>query len=82
MLRQEMRAVVAEGSGTVLKPLGVEYAKTGTAEFGTKSPPDTHAWMVAGRGDIAIAAYNEVGDNGVTGAAPFIVSFLKAYDLR
>lgn len=82
VLRQEMRDVVTEGSGTVLGPLGVEYAKTGTAEFGTKSPPDTHVWMVAGRGDIAIAAYNEVGDNGVTGAAPFIVSFLKAYDLR
>ncbi|WP_330475666.1 penicillin-binding transpeptidase domain-containing protein [Terrabacter sp. C0L_2] len=82
VLRAEMRDVVAEGSGTVLKPLGVEYAKTGTAEFGTKNPPDTHVWMVAGRGDIAIAAYNEVGDNGVTGAAPFIISFLKAYDLR
>ncbi|GAA2494587.1 penicillin-binding transpeptidase domain-containing protein [Terrabacter carboxydivorans] len=82
VLRQEMRDVVAEGSGMVLKPLGVEYAKTGTAEFGTKNPPDTHVWMVAGRGDIAIAAYNEVGDNGVTGAAPFIVSFLKSYDLR
>ena len=68
------------GSGTVLEPVGVEYAKTGTAEFGTKSPPETHAWMVAGRGDIAIAAYNEVGENGVTGAAPFILSFLKAYD--
>ena len=82
VLRQEMRAVVNEGSGKVLKALGVEFAKTGTAEFGTKSPPDTHTWMVAGRGDIAIAAYNEVGDNGVTGSAPFIISFLKAYDLR
>ncbi|MEW1951932.1 penicillin-binding transpeptidase domain-containing protein [Terrabacter sp. NPDC080008] len=82
VLRQEMSAVVKEGSGKVLAPLGVQYAKTGTAEFGTKNPPDTHAWMVAGRGDIAIAAYNEVGDNGVTGAAPFIVSFLKACDLH
>ncbi|GAA1505782.1 penicillin-binding transpeptidase domain-containing protein [Terrabacter terrae] len=82
VLRQEMSAVVKEGSGKVLAALGVQYAKTGTAEFGTKNPPDTHAWMVAGRGDIAIAAYNEVGDNGVTGAAPFITSFLKAYDLR
>jgi cell division protein FtsI/penicillin-binding protein 2 len=82
VLRQEMRAVVDEGSGKILKQVGVEYAKTGTAEFGTKSPPDTHTWMVAGRGDIAIAAYNEVGDNGVTGSAPFILSFLKAYDLR
>ena len=79
VLRQEMRAVVSEGSGTVLGPVGVEYAKTGTAEFGTKSPPDTHTWMVAGRGDLAIAAYNEVGENGVTGSAPFILSFLKSY---
>jgi len=79
VLRQEMRAVVDEGSGTVLKPVGVEFAKTGTAEFGTKNPPDTHTWMVAGKGDLAIAAYNEVGDNGVTGSAPFILSFLKAY---
>ena len=82
VLRQEMRAVVREGSGKVLQQVGVEYAKTGTAEFGTKNPPETHAWMVAGRGDIAIAAYNEVGENGVTGAAPFILDFLKATNLR
>lgn len=82
VLRAEMREVVKVGSGTVLAPVGVEFAKTGTAEFGTKNPPDTHAWMVAGRGDIAIAAYNEVGENGVTGAAPFILSFLKATNLR
>lgn len=79
VLRQEMSAVVKEGSGKVLGPLGVQYAKTGTAEFGTKNPPDTHAWMVAGRGDIAVAAYNELGANGVTGAAPFIISFLNVY---
>ncbi|MGW5238482.1 penicillin-binding transpeptidase domain-containing protein [Monashia sp. NPDC004114] len=82
VLRQEMRAVVDEGSGTILKQVGVEYAKTGTAEFGTASPPQTHAWMIAGRGDIAIAAYNEEGENGVTGAAPFILSFLRSYDIR
>jgi cell division protein FtsI/penicillin-binding protein 2 len=79
VLRREMRAVVSEGSGKVLGPVGVEYAKTGTAEFGAKSPPDTHTWMVAGRGDLAIAAYNEVGENGVTGSAPFILSFLASY---
>jgi len=82
VLRQEMRAVVTEGSGTVLRQVGVEFAKTGTAEFGTENPPKTHAWMVAGRGDIAVAAYNELGENGVTGAAPFILSFLRAYDPR
>ena len=59
VLRQTLRAVVTEGSGRALQPVGVEYAKTGTAEFGTANPPKTHAWMVAGVGDLAIAAYNE-----------------------
>lgn len=82
VLRQEMREVATVGSGKVLQQVGVEYAKTGTAEFGSDNPPRTHTWMVAGRGDIAIAAYNEEGDNGVTGSAPFIIDFLKSYDLR
>ncbi|HET7399178.1 MAG TPA: penicillin-binding transpeptidase domain-containing protein [Intrasporangium sp.] len=82
VLRAELRAVVQEGSGKVLAPAGVEYAKTGTAEFGTSNPPKTHAWMVAGRGDLAIAAYNEEGPSGSTHAAPFILSFLKAYDAK
>ncbi|MDN5790102.1 MAG: penicillin-binding protein, partial [Micrococcales bacterium] len=82
VLRTEMRAVVTEGSGKVLAKAGVTYAKTGTAEFGTADPPQTHAWMVAGRGDIAIAAYNELGPSGTTHAAPFIISFLKAYDQK
>lgn len=82
VLRTELRAVVQEGSGKVLAPAGVEYAKTGTAEFGTTTPPKTHAWMVAGRGDLAIAAYNEEGASGSTHAAPFILRFLKAYDAK
>ncbi|MDN5796402.1 MAG: penicillin-binding protein [Intrasporangium sp.] len=81
LVRSEMRAVVKEGSGKVLQPVGVEYAKTGTAEFGTGNPPKTHAWMVAGRGDLAIAAYNEIGPSGTTHAAPFIISFLRSYDI-
>lgn len=79
VLRTEMRAVVTEGSGKVLAKAGVKYAKTGTAEFGGANPPQTHAWMVAGRGDIAIAAYNELGPSGTTHAAPFIINFLKDY---
>ena len=79
MLRQTLHAVVTEGSGKVLQSVGVQYAKTGTAEFGTTNPPKTHAWMVAGVGDLAIAAYNEEGPSGSTHAAPFIVDFLKAY---
>lgn len=80
VLKQEMRAVVTEGSGKVLAQVGVQYAKTGTAEFGTTSPPRTHAWMVAGKGDIAVAAYNEEGESGTTDAAPFIIDFLKRYE--
>lgn len=82
VLQQEMQAVVTEGSGKVLAQVGVQYAKTGTAEFGTTNPPKTHAWMVAGRGDLAIAAFNDEGKSGTTAAAPFIISFLKAYDAK
>jgi cell division protein FtsI/penicillin-binding protein 2 len=80
VLRAEMRATVDEGSGKVLAASGVTFAKTGTAEFGTKNPPQTHAWMVAGRGDLAIAAYTEIGSSGTTDAAPFIIEFLKDRD--
>lgn len=76
-LRKELRAVVTEGSGKTLAQVGVEYAKTGTAEFGTSNPPKTHAWMVAGLGDIAIAAYNEEGPSGTTHAGPFIIDLLR-----
>lgn len=80
VLQRTLQAVVREGSGKVLSSVGVEFAKTGTAEFGTANPPRTHAWMVAGRGDLAIAAYNEEGPSGTTHAAPFIIDFLTAYD--
>ena len=79
VLRTEMADVVKVGSGRRLQAVGVQYAKTGTAEFGTANPPKTHAWMVAGRGDLAIAAYNEEGPSGSTHAAPFIIAFLNAY---
>ncbi|HEU5144793.1 MAG TPA: penicillin-binding transpeptidase domain-containing protein [Dermatophilaceae bacterium] len=82
VLRQEMVEVVRVGSGRRLAAVGVQYAKTGTAEFGTSNPPKTHAWMVAGLGDLAIAAYNEEGPSGSTHAAPFIAAFLKSYTAR
>lgn len=82
VLRQEMAEVVRVGSGRRLAEVGVQYAKTGTAEFGTSNPPQTHAWMVAGVGDLAIAAYNEQGPSGTTHAGPFITAFLKAYPGR
>lgn len=78
-LRQLMGAVVSEGSGRVLAPSGVTLAKTGTAEYGTATPPLTHAWMVAGKGDLAVVAYVENGKSGSQSAAPLIAAFLSKY---
>ena len=77
-LKTEMAAVVSQGSGRRLAPAGVQYAKTGTAEFGTEVPPKTHAWMVAGKGNLAIAFYIEEGAHG-TESIPYITDFLKRY---
>ena len=74
-----MGAVVSEGSGAFLAANGVTAAKTGTAEYGTATPPLTHAWMVAGRGDLAVAVYVEKGDSGSKTAGPLLKQFLEAY---
>src|SRR3712207_8828880 len=56
VLRQLMRAVVTDGTGTALKgvPGGPVHGKTGTAEFGTKKPPDAHAWVTRFQRDVAL----------------------------
>ena len=79
-LRDMMRAVVTEGTGTILRdvpgpPVG---AKTGTAEFGTASPPQTHAWMIAFQGDLAVAVFVERGDSGSETAGPIVKGMLAA----
>ena len=73
-----MRAVVEDGSGRFLAdlpgaPIG---AKTGTAEYGTESPPRTHAWMIAIQGDLAVAVFVEDGAGGSRTAGPILESFL------
>jgi hypothetical protein len=79
-LRPLMRAVVTEGTGTVARGIsgGPVYAKTGTAEFGSENPPQTHAWFVGWQGDLAFAVFVEEGEYGGTVAAPVAVSFLNA----
>lgn len=79
-LRTMMRAVVERGSGSVLGDLpgGPVIAKTGTAEFGDTPPLPTHAWMVAGRGDLAVAVFVERGDSGSGTAGPILGEFLRA----
>ena len=78
-LRAMMRAVVERGSGSVLAdvPGGPVIAKTGTAEFGDKPPLPTHAWMIAGRGDLAVAVFVERGESGSRTAGPVLEQFLR-----
>jgi cell division protein FtsI/penicillin-binding protein 2 len=78
-LRAMMRAVVERGSGVALKDLpgGPVIAKTGTAEFGDKPPLPTHAWMVAGRDDLAVAVFVERGASGSGTAGPVLEQFLR-----
>ncbi len=78
-LQSMLGAVVSEGSGAALAAEGVTAAKTGTAEYGTATPPATHAWMVAAKGDLAVAVYVETGDSGSKTAGPLLKAFLEAY---
>ncbi|HEU4512922.1 MAG TPA: penicillin-binding transpeptidase domain-containing protein [Nocardioidaceae bacterium] len=78
-LQELMAAVVAEGSGSALAdvPGARVLAKTGTAEFGVTRPPRTHAWMIAARGDLAVAVFVEVGESGSQTAGPLLEEFLR-----
>ncbi|MGY1642366.1 penicillin-binding transpeptidase domain-containing protein [Geodermatophilus sp. SYSU D00703] len=77
-LRPMMREVVLSGTATALGDRGEVYGKTGTAEFGSNTPPDAHGWFMgyqlAGpQGDIAFAVLVEGGQSssaavGVTDA--------------
>jgi cell division protein FtsI/penicillin-binding protein 2 len=78
LLQELMRAVVTEGSGEVLRtaePPAV-IAKTGTAEYGTDTPPKTHAWMVATQSDLAVAVFVAEGESGSGVAGPLLREFL------
>lgn len=80
-LRSLMRAVVTSGSGRFLLDVpGQVGAKTGTAEYGepdaTGSLP-THAWMIATRGDLAVAVFVGTGVSGSRTAGPVLEAFLR-----
>jgi cell division protein FtsI/penicillin-binding protein 2 len=79
-LRTMMRAVVTDGSGVGLAdvPGPPVIAKTGTAEFGDAPPLPTHAWMVAGQGDLAVAVFVDRGESGSHTAGPILERFLRA----
>jgi cell division protein FtsI/penicillin-binding protein 2 len=65
-LRPMMRQVVLSGTAKALSGRGEVYGKTGTAEFGSNTPPESHGWFMGYRlggpqGDIAFAVLVEAG---------------------
>ncbi len=80
-LRSLMRGVVDTGSGRFLLDVpGVDGAKTGTAEYGEPDASGalpTHAWMIAIRGDLAVAVFVGTGVSGSQTAGPVLEAFLR-----
>jgi cell division protein FtsI/penicillin-binding protein 2 len=74
-----MRATVAMPGATGYAALhdlpGEIRGKTGTAEFGTDVPPQSHSWFAGVRGDLAIAVFVYGGENSTTGAVPLARQF-------
>lgn len=78
-LQTLMAAVVGQGGAQLLQDVPGEpvLAKTGTAEFGSETPPRTHAWVVAIQGDLAVAVFVEEGELGSTSGGPLMEVFLS-----
>ncbi|BAL92381.1 putative penicillin-binding protein [Actinoplanes missouriensis 431] len=76
-LREMMREVVTNGTGTALKsvPGKPVHGKTGTAEFENGSE-DTHSWFVGYQDDVAFAVMVQKGGAGSEAAVPIVKRFL------
>jgi len=73
-LRPMMRQVVLTGTATALADRGEVYGKTGTAEYGTNTPPDAHGWFMGyqlggPQGDVAFAVLVEGGQSSSVAVA-------------
>ncbi|MQA35546.1 penicillin-binding transpeptidase domain-containing protein [Modestobacter roseus] len=73
-LRPLMREVVVSGTAIALGDRGQVFGKTGTAEFGTNTPPDSHGWFMGyqlggPQGDIAFAVLVEAGQSSSAAVA-------------
>ena len=78
-LRTVMREVVTDGSGRALNSVAGEpvFGKTGTAEYGTETPPRSHSWFTGWQGDIAFAVFVEDGGNEASLALATTEKFLR-----
>jgi cell division protein FtsI/penicillin-binding protein 2 len=83
-LKQLLRGVVTGGTGIGLRdvPGPPVIAKTGTAEFDRGGKRLTHAWMIAGYGDLAVCAFVDVGKTGAGTAGPLLEQFLRGTPTR
>ncbi|RBY86272.1 penicillin-binding transpeptidase domain-containing protein [Blastococcus sp. TF02A-30] len=73
-LRPMMRQVVLTGTAAALADRGEVFGKTGTAEYGSNTPPDSHGWFAGYRtggatGDIAFAVLVEGGQSSSAAVA-------------
>lgn len=77
-LRALTRAVVTEGTAVELArtPGGPVGGKTGTAEYGTATPPRSHSWFTGYQGDLAFAVLVEDGASAGRLAVPITGAFL------
>jgi cell division protein FtsI/penicillin-binding protein 2 len=73
-----MLRVVTYGTGTAAAVAGEEVrGKTGTAEYGTATPPDSHAWFIGYWEGYAFAVLVEGGGSGGTVAAPLAADLVE-----
>ncbi|MFD5336397.1 penicillin-binding transpeptidase domain-containing protein [Streptomyces hawaiiensis] len=76
-LRSMLRATVTDGTAKILADLPGEIgAKTGTAEV--SDDQDNNGWLVAHRGNVAVACVVEEGVTGGGSAGPIVHSLLSA----
>lgn len=79
VLRALMREAVTTGTGSAAEVAGARVGgKTGSAEFGTGDPPETHAWFVGYHDDLAFAVLVEGGGAGGEVAAPIAARLVRA----
>ena len=74
----ELRALLAnnpvEGGYGAFRDMDGVLAKTGTATY---ADGKYHAWIIAARGDLAVAAFVADGTSGASVAAPLAAEFLR-----